>query len=89
MGLLPVSPRESPLPLELEEALEQRRPVLMEYLDGRQQRTWRVVEPLQVRRFNGELLLVAHCQLRNDQRTFKLERIVELKRIEIAPAEPV
>jgi DNA polymerase III epsilon subunit family exonuclease len=45
MGLLPVSPRESPLPLELEEALEQRRPVLMEYLDGRQQRTWRVVEP--------------------------------------------
>jgi DNA polymerase III epsilon subunit family exonuclease len=82
MGLLPLSPRESPLPLELEEALEQRRPVMMEYLDARQQRTQRVVEPLQIRRFKGELLLVAHCQLRNDQRTFKLERIVELKRIE-------
>jgi DNA polymerase III epsilon subunit family exonuclease len=90
MGLLPLSPRESPLPLELEEALEQRRPVLMEYLDGNQQRTQRVIEPLQVRRFKGELLLVAHCQLRNDQRTFKLERIVELKRIEatVVPADP-
>ncbi len=36
MGLLPVSPRESLLPLEIEEALEQRGVVLMEYLDARQ-----------------------------------------------------
>jgi DNA polymerase III epsilon subunit family exonuclease len=92
MGLLPISPRESPLPLELEEALEQRRPVMMVYLDGRQQRTHRVIEPLQVRRFKGELLLVAHCQLRNDQRTFKLDRIVELRRVDaiVAPTcEPL
>lgn len=82
MGLLPVSPRESLLPLELEEALEQRKPVLMEYLDGREQRTERVIEPLQIRRSGGELLLIAHCQLRNDRRTFKLERIVQLKRID-------
>jgi DNA polymerase III epsilon subunit family exonuclease len=82
MGLLPVSPKENPLPLELEEALEQRRPVLMDYLDARQKRTQRIIEPRQLRRFKGELILVAHCQLRGDQRTFKLERIVELKRID-------
>jgi DNA polymerase III epsilon subunit family exonuclease len=89
MGILPVSPRESPLPLELQEALEQQRPVLMEYLDARRQRTQRVVQPLHVRQFKGELLLVAHCQLRNDERTFKLERIVELRRIEatVGPVE--
>jgi DNA polymerase III epsilon subunit family exonuclease len=85
MGLLPVSPRESLLPLELEEALEQRKPVSMEYLDGRQMRTNRVVLPMHVRRSNGELLLVAHCHLRGEQRTFKLERIVQLTRLDSPP----
>ena len=82
MGLLPVSPRENPLPLELEEALEQRRPVLMIYLDARQKRTQRVINPLEIRRAGGQMMLIAHCQLRDDRRTFKLDRIVELKRLE-------
>lgn len=82
MGLLPINPRESILPLELEEALEQRKPVLMVYLDARQQQTQRIINPLTIRRFRGELLLVAHCHLREDRRTFKVERIVELKRID-------
>jgi DNA polymerase III epsilon subunit family exonuclease len=79
MGLMPVSPRESTLPLELEEALEQRKPVMMVYLDARGARTQRVIEPRTIRRFRGEVLLVAHCQLRGDRRTFKLDRIVELQ----------
>lgn len=77
MGLLPASPRESLLPLELEEALESRGVVHMEYLDARQSRTVRVIQPLHLRRVSGELFLVAHCQLRNDRRTFKLDRIVQ------------
>jgi DNA polymerase III epsilon subunit family exonuclease len=81
MGLLPANPRESLLPLELEEALDARKPVLMEYVDGADQRTHRVIEPIQVKRRNGELILVAHCQMRQAQRTFKLERIVQLTRI--------
>jgi DNA polymerase III epsilon subunit family exonuclease len=80
MGLLPVTPRESLLPLELEEALEQRKPVRMIYLDARQSRTERVIQPMHIRRTNGELMLVAHCQLRGEQRTFKIERIVQLIR---------
>ncbi len=83
MGLLPATTaRAEPLPLELEEALEQRRPVLMVYLDARQKRTERVIEPLEVRRASGTLTLVAHCHLRDDRRTFKLDRIVELRRID-------
>src|SRR5205823_5652497 len=73
---------QSLLPLELEEALEMRLPVTMEYLDGRQNRTTRVIRPLQIRRRNGEMILIAHCELRNDQRTFKIERIVRLTRFE-------
>ena len=82
MGLLPISPREDPLPLELEEALEQRKPVLMVYLDARQNRTERIINPLELRRSRGEMLLIAHCHMRDDRRTFKLDRIVELRRME-------
>jgi DNA polymerase III epsilon subunit family exonuclease len=88
MGLLPANPRESLLPLELEEALEMRRPVMMEYLDANEARTMRVVEPQTIRRVKGELMLIAHCHMRQARRTFKLERIVQLTRIEgeAAPA---
>ena len=82
MGLMPASPRENPLPFELQEALDQRRPVLMEYLDANQMRTHRVIDPIQIRRAAGELILIAHCHLRNDRRNFKLERIVRLTRLE-------
>jgi len=88
MGLLPINPRQSLLPLELEEALEQKCPVWLEYLDGQDNRTHRKVEPLHVRRRNGELLLIAHCHLRNSRRTFKLERVVQMTRIEEQPALP-
>jgi DNA polymerase III epsilon subunit family exonuclease len=81
ISLLPATPRESLLPLELEEALEQRQPVMMEYLDANENRTQRVIDPLNVRRRNGELVLTAHCHLRDDRRTFKLDRIVQLTRL--------
>ena len=45
-------------------------------------RTRRAIKPLHVRRVKGELLLVAHCHLREDRRTFKLDRIVRLTRLE-------
>lgn len=89
MGLLPVNPRESLLPLELEEALEMRKPVMMEYLDACDARTQRIVEPRTIRRMNGELILIAFCQLRQAQRTFKLERIVQLTRIELQSSAQV
>jgi DNA polymerase III epsilon subunit family exonuclease len=83
MSFQPASPRESgALPLELQEALDHRKPVMMEYLDAGQRRTRRVIEPLQIQRYSGEMVLIAHCHLRNDRRNFKLERIVRLTRIE-------
>jgi DNA polymerase III epsilon subunit family exonuclease len=87
MNLLPASAKEELLPLELEEALEQRVPVMMEYLDAADVRTNRVIQPLEIRRRGGVMILIAHCQLRNDRRTFKLERIVQLKRM--ADSEPM
>jgi DNA polymerase III epsilon subunit family exonuclease len=88
MGILPANPQQSLLPLELEEALDMKRPVVMEYVDARDLRTERVIEPLQVRRFKGELTLVAWCHLRQSKRTFKLDRIVQLKKMESAGDSP-
>lgn len=84
MGLLPANSSESLLPLELEEALDHKLPVIMEYLDAEDRRTERVIRPVRLRKMNQELMLVAHCELRQAQRTFKVERIVQMKRIEDA-----
>ena len=63
---------------------------MMEYLDARKTRTHRTVQPLHIRRRNGQLLLVAHCELRGDQRTFKLDRIVQLTKLNPdVPSTPV
>ncbi len=77
------APQQSMLPLELEEALAARTPVMMEYLDGNGLRTERVIVPLQLRRTGLELTLVAFCHLRQAQRTFKLDRVVQLKRVDV------
>lgn len=72
----------SVLPLELEEALEHGGSVEMDYVDAANRRTTRVVRPLEIRRYKGEILLVAHCELRSDRRNFKVDRIVTLRRID-------
>jgi DNA polymerase III epsilon subunit family exonuclease len=70
------------LPLELEEALGHGQPVEMEYVDVRSERTVRVITPIEVKRFRGEMILLAYCAMRRDRRTFKVDRIVRLTRID-------
>ena len=55
------------------------------FVDASETRTQRINEPLQIRKFKGELTLVAHCHLRNDRRTFKLDRIVRMQRLDMPP----
>ena len=89
-GPVPFVPAESAsaLPLEIEEALESKQAVMMEYLDAREQKTKRSIVPLRVKRFNGELVMVAHCQLRDAQRTFKIGRIVSVTRVDLFNQPP-
>lgn len=87
MALEPPSnatPEDEGLPLELIEAIETRSNVQMVYLDARRKETQRMIQPIRIRRFRGTATLIAHCCLRNDQRTFKLDRIVSLTRVEEA-----
>ena len=69
------------LPFELVQAIETRGVVEMVYLDARRKESRRTISPIEVRRFRGTATLVAHCHLRNDRRTFKLDRIVRLSKV--------
>jgi DNA polymerase III epsilon subunit family exonuclease len=79
LTLKPAPKREAAeLPLEIAEALELRRPVRMSYTDASGHLSTRMVQPMSVRRLHGELVLVAHCHLRNERRHFKVARIAAL-----------
>lgn len=71
------------LPPELLDALSCRGRVRMTYLDARRKESVREVEPIEIRRQRGTATLIAHCCLRDDRRTFKLERIVRVERVTV------
>ena len=87
MPLEPAAREPEPLPMEILDAIEAGREVKMIYLDREARRSERMILPLRIRRRRGTAMLIAHCQLRNEQRTFKLDRIVTFQRQE-PEAEP-
>jgi DNA polymerase-3 subunit epsilon len=74
------SPRReaTPLPPVVEEALGSGRRLLLRYVSADGEETQRVVTPLRVAAHAGYLYLVAMCHLRREERTFRLDRIVEI-----------
>ncbi len=63
------------LPDPLREALHHQRKLWLRYIDHRGRATERWVEPLDV----ADGYLVAYCHLRQEQRTFRLDRILEMR----------
>ena len=71
--------RESiPLPPEIQEALTGDGRIWIRYLSAGGRETHREVTPLRVTVRGGYLYLVAVCHLRNEQRTFRLDRVLEM-----------
>lgn len=65
--------------LEIQKALVERRVVRINYTNQADQKTVRELEPFAVySSANGDWLLVAHCRLRKDFRTFSLTGIEEI-----------
>jgi DNA polymerase III epsilon subunit family exonuclease len=64
------------LPPPLDEAVRDRSLVRIRYLDGEGNETERVIEPYYLGTHRGDDYLVAFCQLRNMQRTFRIDRIL-------------
>jgi DNA polymerase-3 subunit epsilon len=66
------------LPTELSEAIHSGRRLRISYVDGKGNRSKRWVTPYQVIGLSDYLYLHAHCHMRNAERSFRLDRIVEL-----------
>ena len=62
----------------IQEGIETGVPLDMTYADTRARVTRRRVHPLRLESRWGQQYLVAHCELRQDERWFRLDRIVEL-----------
>jgi hypothetical protein len=66
------------LPTELSEAIQSGRRLRISYVDGKGNRSKRWVTPYQVIGLSDYLYLHAHCHMRNAERSFRLDRIVEI-----------
>jgi DNA polymerase III epsilon subunit family exonuclease len=67
------------LPTELGEAIYSNKPMFIRYVNGEGEVTERWITPKQVMGLSDYVYLKAHCHLRNDERNFRLDRIIEVK----------
>lgn len=67
------------LPADLETALEEGRPLWLRYRSQNGHVSERWVEPLDVTGDDVTLYLTAYCQLRGEQRVFRLDRVIEMR----------
>lgn len=66
------------LPPTITDALKNGGRVQMRYIDAGGRETDRLVRPLRVSARGSVLYLIAHCYRRDEQRTFRLDRVVEM-----------
>ena len=67
------------LPTELGEAIYSNKRMFIKYIDGNGEETERWITPKQVMGLSDYVYLQAHCHLRNAERNFRLDRIVEVQ----------
>lgn len=68
-----------PIPPELRDALDRGRPVYLRYRSGQGSITDRQVDPIRVDERSGLRYLVGYCHLRQAERSFRLDRILEMR----------
>ena len=75
----PARPSEAiELPTELSEAISSGKRLFINYVDGDGQQTQRWITPLQVLGLADYIYLRAYCHLREAERNFRLDRILEV-----------
>jgi len=67
------------LPTELGEAIYSNKRMFIRYVDGDGEETERWITPKQVMGLKDYVYLQAYCHLRNDERSFRLDRIVQVE----------
>jgi DNA polymerase III subunit epsilon len=69
------------LPITLSELIYSGKRLLLHYQDKNGERSIRQIDPIGVEGISDYLYLRAHCHLRREERTFRLDRIVELRMV--------
>jgi len=72
----------SAIPPHLEEAVESKKPVKIKYVSAMGTHSVRTVEPKEIVSDRDYLYLIAYCRLRNAERNFRLDRIIEISPLE-------
>jgi len=67
------------LPTELGEAIYSKKKLFIRYVDTKGEETQRWITPKQVMGLSDYVYLQAHCHLRNAERNFRLDRIIEVR----------
>jgi DNA polymerase-3 subunit epsilon len=70
------------LPPEIQEALSMNKAVQITYLDAKGDETQRVITPIRVQAANDLIYMIAFCHLRQAERSFRLDRIISINRID-------
>ena len=75
-------PRQLDVPPVIQEAIRNDRPLFLHYVSESGQESRRLVRPHRVLERGGNLVLLAHCHLRDAQRTFRLDRIIGVELVD-------
>ena len=76
----PLAAPDSPdLPPLIQEALAGKKRLFIRYVDKKGEETERWITPKQVLALNDYIYVAAHCHLRDQDRSFRLDRITEMK----------
>ena len=67
------------LPPQLQEAFAAKKRLFIRYVDQKGRTTERWITPIQVMAMKDYIYVSAHCHLRNEDRSFRLDRITEMK----------
>jgi DNA polymerase III subunit epsilon len=67
------------LPTDLLEAIKSQKTLHLAYVDKNGKRSSRLITPIDVQGLSDYIYLRAYCHLRREERTFRLDRVVELR----------
>jgi DNA polymerase III subunit epsilon len=73
------APQAPDLPPAIQEALAGKKRLFIRYVDKKGDESERWITPKQILALDDYIYLSAHCQLRDQDRSFRLDRIVEMK----------
>jgi DNA polymerase III subunit epsilon len=74
-----VMPADPDLPPLIREALASQKRIFIHYVDQQGRETQRWITPRQVLVLNDYIYISAHCHLRDEDRSFRLDRITEMR----------